>query len=108
MKDTQVSAVNIPTSSLPPKKHPTQNTAGEGTSEAAAQSCKWRSQRIAALCRTFFQQAKNQEAITISSDLEPEQEKVEEAENMEEDPEEDPVEAPQGAGIEEDPIEKRC
>ncbi|MED6211883.1 hypothetical protein PIB30_077856 [Stylosanthes scabra] len=69
--------ISAPTSSLPPKKCPIPNKAGEGTS-------------------------KNQEAITISSDPEPEPEREEEAEDIEEDPKEDPVEAPQAAGIEEE------
>ncbi|MED6115581.1 hypothetical protein PIB30_091987 [Stylosanthes scabra] len=70
--------------------------------KGSTQSFKRRSQRIAAIGRTFFQPPKKQEAITISSDPEPEPEKVEEAEDVEEDPEEDPVETPQGAGIKED------
>ncbi|MED6139382.1 hypothetical protein PIB30_083291 [Stylosanthes scabra] len=94
--------ISAPTSSLLPKKRPTQKAVGEGTSKAAAQSFKRRSLRIAAIGRTFFQPPKNQEAITNSSDTEPEPEKVEEAEDMEEDPEEDPVETPQGAEIEEE------
>ncbi|MED6133468.1 hypothetical protein PIB30_028534 [Stylosanthes scabra] len=68
--------ISASTSSMLPKKRPTQKVVGEGTSKAATQSFK--------------------------SDPEPEPEKVEEAEDMEEDPEEDPVEAPQGTGIEEE------
>ncbi|MED6137649.1 hypothetical protein PIB30_066918 [Stylosanthes scabra] len=94
--------ISAPTSSLPPKKRPIQKAAGEGTSTIAAQSFRRRSQRIAAIGRTFFQAPKVQEVISVSSDSEPESEMVKEAEDVEEDPKEDAVEAPQEVGIEEE------
>ncbi|MED6150225.1 hypothetical protein PIB30_070336, partial [Stylosanthes scabra] len=93
---------NVSTSSLPPKKRPIQKAAGEGTSKAAARSFRRRSQRIAAIGRTFFQVSEEQEVIAVSNDFEPEPEIVKEFEKVEEDPKEDPVEAPQGAEIEEE------
>ncbi|MED6113914.1 hypothetical protein PIB30_075261 [Stylosanthes scabra] len=95
-------ANNVPTSSQPPKKRPIQMAISEGTSKAAARSFRRRSQRIAAIGRTFFQASEEQEVISVSSDSEPEPKILKEVEEVEEDPEEDPVEAPQGAGIEEE------
>ncbi|MED6195770.1 hypothetical protein PIB30_041081, partial [Stylosanthes scabra] len=95
-------AVIAPTPSLPPKKRPIQKAAGEGTSKAAARSFRRRSQRIAAIGRTFIQAPKEQEVIAINSYSEPEPEIVEKDEDVEEDSEE----APQDAGIEEEEEEE--
>ncbi|MED6174435.1 hypothetical protein PIB30_068936, partial [Stylosanthes scabra] len=68
---TPVTPVVIaPTPSLPPKKHPIQKAADKGTSKAAAQSFRRRSQRITAIGHTFIQAPKEQEVIAISSDSE--------------------------------------
>ncbi|MED6123807.1 hypothetical protein PIB30_052957 [Stylosanthes scabra] len=72
-------AVIAPTPSLPPKKRPSQKTAG----------------------RTFIQAPKEQEVIAVSIDSEPEPEIAEKNEDVEEDPEEGSEEAHQGARMEE-------
>ncbi|MED6209981.1 hypothetical protein PIB30_059802 [Stylosanthes scabra] len=98
-----------PTLSLPPKKPPIQKAAGEGTSKAAAQSIRRRSQRIATLGRPSPSAPKERVVIVVSSDSKPEpaledtiHEILEMDEEVEEDPKEDPEEAPQDAGIEEE------
>ncbi|MED6172962.1 hypothetical protein PIB30_054863 [Stylosanthes scabra] len=65
-------AIIAPTPSLPPKKGHIQKAAGEGTSKAVAQSFRRRSQRIAAIGRTFIPAPKEQEVIAITSDSAPE------------------------------------
>ncbi|MED6164021.1 hypothetical protein PIB30_085589 [Stylosanthes scabra] len=96
--------ISAPASSLPPKKCQIQKKAGEGTSKAAALSFRRRSQRIAAIGRTFFHTPTEQKIIALSSESEPEhklagkEEGLEEAhqdagleeQEEEEDPEEDP------------------
>ncbi|MED6123254.1 hypothetical protein PIB30_047409 [Stylosanthes scabra] len=93
--------IGAPTSTLPPKKCPIPKKTGEGTSKAASRSFRRRSQRIAAIGRTFFQEAEKEKVIALSSDSEPEKIK-----KVKEGPEEDPAEAPQGAGIEEEDPEQ--
>ncbi|MED6183854.1 hypothetical protein PIB30_041709 [Stylosanthes scabra] len=58
---------NVLTLSLPPKKCPIQKTTSKGISKAAARSFRRRSQRIAAIGRTFFQASEEQEVIPSSN-----------------------------------------
>ncbi|MED6187715.1 hypothetical protein PIB30_079086, partial [Stylosanthes scabra] len=73
----------------------------EPVARATAGRPSRRSQRIATIGRTFFQEVEKEEVIALSSDSEPE--KIKEVKEC---PEEDPAEAPQGVGIEEEDPEE--